>query len=56
MFYYLILVLEGYSSLFFNRKEIITFLKSLNKCYKDYNIINNIEKKEQAIKYSARQF
>jgi hypothetical protein len=46
VFYYLILVLRGYNSLFFNRKEIITFLKTLNKCFKDYKINNNIKKKE----------
>jgi hypothetical protein len=54
VFYYLILVLKGYSSLFFNRKEITTFLKTLNKCFKDYKINNNTEKKERATKYSAR--
>jgi hypothetical protein len=43
-----------YNSPFFNRKKITTFLKSLNKYYKDYNIINNIKKKERAIKYSIR--
>jgi hypothetical protein len=46
VFYYLILVLRGYNSLFFNRKEITTFLKTLNKCFKDYKINNNIKKKE----------
>ena len=46
VFYYLILVLKEYNSLFFNRKEIITFLKTLNKCFKDYKINNNIKKKE----------
>ena len=56
VFHYLILVLEGYDSPFFNRKEITTFLKSLNRCYKDYNIINNIKKKEQAAEYSTRQY
>ena len=50
------LVLEGYSSLFFNRKEITAFLKTLNKCFKDYKINNDTEKKEQATKYSARQY
>jgi hypothetical protein len=44
----------GYSSLFFNRKEITAFLKTLNKCFKDYKINNNTEKKEQAAKYFAR--
>jgi hypothetical protein len=46
VFYYLILVLKGYNSLFFNRKKIITFLKILNKCFKDYKINNNTKKKE----------
>jgi hypothetical protein len=54
VFYYLILVLGGYNSLFFNRKEIITFLKTLNKCFKDYKINNNIKKKEWAIEYSIK--
>ena len=45
------LVLEEYNSLFFNRKEITTFLKTLNKCFKDYKIDDNIEKKERVIKY-----
>ena len=54
VFYYLILVLRGYSSLFFNRKEITAFLKTLNKCFKDYKINNNIKKKERAIKYSIK--
>jgi hypothetical protein len=56
VFYYLILVSKGYSSLFFNRKEITTFLKTLNKCFKDYKINNNTKKKEQATKYSTRQY
>jgi hypothetical protein len=55
VFYYLILVPKGYSSLFFNRKEITTFLKTLNRCFKDYKINNNTKKKERAIKYSIRQ-
>jgi hypothetical protein len=49
-------VLGGYSSPFFNRKKITTFLKSLNRCYKDYDIIDNTKKKERATKYSARQY
>jgi hypothetical protein len=39
-------VLGGYGSPFFDGKEIIAFLKSLNRCYKDYDIIDDIEKKE----------
>jgi hypothetical protein len=54
VFYYLMLVLKGYSSLFFNRKEIITFLRTLNRCFKDYEIDNNIEKKEWATEYSTK--
>ena len=56
VFYYLILVLKEYNSLFFNKKEIITFFKTLNKCFKDYKIRDNIKKKERAIKYSIRQY
>jgi hypothetical protein len=48
------LVPRGYSSLFFNRKEITTFLKTLNRCFKDHKINNNTKKKEQAIKYSTK--
>jgi len=51
VFHHLILVLKGYNSPFFNRKEIIAFFKTLNKCFKDYKIDDNIEKKERAIKY-----
>jgi hypothetical protein len=47
-------VLRGYSSLFFNKKEITTFLKTLNRCFKDYKINNNTKKKERATKYSTR--
>jgi hypothetical protein len=56
VFYYLMPVLEGYSSLFFNRKEITAFLKTLNRCFKDYKINDNTKKKERAAKYSARQY
>ena len=49
-------VLGGYSSLFFNRKEITTFLKTLNRYFKDYEINDDTKKKEQATKYSARQY
>jgi hypothetical protein len=54
VFHYLILVPKGYSSPFFNRKEITTFLKTLNRCFKDYEINNNTKKKEQAAKYFAK--
>ena len=56
VFHYLILVLGGYSSLFFNRKEITAFLKTLNRYFKDYKINNDTKKKERAAKYSARQY
>jgi hypothetical protein len=46
IFYYLILVPKEYNNLFFNKKEIITFFKTLNKCFKNYKINNNIKKKE----------
>jgi hypothetical protein len=48
------LVLGGYSSLFFNRKEITAFLKTLNKYFKDHEINDDTKKKEQAAKYSTR--
>ena len=54
VFYHLILVLRGYNSPFFDRKEITAFLKTLNKYFKDYEINNNIKKKERAIKYSIK--
>ena len=56
VFYYPIPVLGGYNSLFFNGKEITAFLKTLNRCFKDYKINNNTKKKERAIKYSTRQY
>jgi hypothetical protein len=54
VFYYLILVLGGYGSPFFNRKEITAFLKTLNRCFKDYEINDNTKKKEWAAKYSVK--
>ena len=51
VFYHLILVLKGYNSPFFNRKEIITFFKTLNKYFKDHKIDDDIKKKERVIKY-----
>ena len=51
VFYYLILVLKGYNNPFFNRKKITAFFKTLNKCFKDYKINDDIEKKERAAKY-----
>jgi hypothetical protein len=50
------LVPRGYSSLFFDGKEITAFLKTLNRCFKDHEIDDNTEKKKRAAKYSARQY
>ena len=47
-------VLGGYSSPFFDRKEITAFLKTLNKCFKDYKINDDTEKKERATEYSIK--
>jgi hypothetical protein len=46
VFYHLILVPRGYGSPFFDGKEITTFLKTLNRCFKDYEINNDTKKKE----------
>ena len=54
VFYHLILVLRGYNSPFFNRKEITAFLKTLNKYFKDQEIDDDIKKKERAIEYSIK--
>jgi hypothetical protein len=56
VFYHLILVLRGYSSLFFDRKEIIVFFKTLNKYFKDYKINNDIKKKERVTEYFIKQY
>ncbi len=50
------LVPRGYSSPYFEEKEITTFLKALNKCFKDYGINNNKEKKERVVEYIAKCF
>jgi hypothetical protein len=49
VFYYLILIPKGYNSLFFNKKEIITFFKTLNKYFKNYKINNNIKKRSELL-------
>ena len=54
VFYYLMPVLRGYNSPFFNRKEITAFLRTLNKCFKDHEIDDDIKKKERAIEYSIK--
>jgi hypothetical protein len=56
VFYYPMLVLGGYGSLFFDGKEITAFLKTLNRCFKDYEINDDTKKKERAAEYSARQY
>jgi hypothetical protein len=54
VFYHPMPVPREYSSLFFDRKEITAFLKTLNRCFKDYEIDDDTEKKERAAEYSAR--
>ncbi len=56
VFHYLILVSRGYSSPYFKGIEITTFLKALNRCFKDYGIDNNKEKKECVVEYIAKRF
>ena len=56
VFHHLIPVPRGYSSPYFKGKEITTFLRSLNRCFKDYRINNNKEKKEYIAKYLAKHF
>jgi hypothetical protein len=51
IFHHLIPVPSGYRSLYFNRKEVIAFLKTLDYYYKDHGINNDLEKKERAIEY-----
>src|SRR5277367_4476739 len=54
--YHLMLVPRGYDSLYFKGKEVIIFFKTLNRCFKDYSINNDKEKKEHIIKYIAKCF
>ena len=49
-------MLEGYSSSYFNRKEVTIFLKTLNRYYKDYRIDDDDEKKERSAKYVALRY
>jgi hypothetical protein len=56
VFYHLMPVLRGYNSPFFDRKEITAFLKTLNKCFKDHEIDDDIEKKERVIEYFIKQY
>ena len=55
VFYHLMLVPRGYSSPHFEGKEITTFLKALNRYFKDYRINNNKEKKEYTVEYIVKQ-
>ena len=43
---------SGYSSLYFNSKEITIYLKSLDYYYKDHSIKDNAKKKERTAKYT----
>ena len=52
VFYYLILVLGGFRSLYFNRNKVTSYLKSLEYYYKNYRVKNNTEKKERTAEYS----
>src|SRR5271168_3976239 len=54
--YHFILIFKGYNSLYFKGKEVITFFKTLNQCFKDYDINDNKEKKEYIIEYIAKHF
>jgi len=56
VFYYPMPVPGVYRSPFFKGKEITAFLKTLNRCFKDHEIKDNIKKKERAAKYSMRQY
>ena len=51
VFYHLMPVPSRYGSPYFNRKEVIAFLKTLDRYYKDYGIDDDLEKKERAIEY-----
>src|SRR5271155_5389582 len=54
--YYSILVSRGYNSLYFKGKEVIIFFKTLNQCFKDYNINDDKEKKERIAEYIVKRF
>ncbi len=56
VFHYSILVLRGYSSPYFKGKEVIVFLKTLNRYFKDYSINNDKEKKEHIVEYIVKRF
>ncbi len=50
------LVPRGYSSPYFEGKEVIEFLKTLNRCFKDYGINDDKEKKERTVEYVVKRF
>ena len=50
------LVPRGYSSPYFKGKEVIEFLKTLNRCFKDYSINDDKEKKERIVEYVVKRF
>ena len=51
VFYYLIFVFNKYKSLYFDNNKITIYLKSLDYCFKNYNIKSNIKKKEKITEY-----
>src|SRR6266536_3842892 len=55
VFHHLMPVPRGYGSPHFKGKEITTFLKALNRYFKDYRINNNKEKKECTVGYIVKQ-
>ena len=50
------LIFKGYNSLYFKGKKVIIFFKTLNRCFKDYSINDDKEKKEYIIEYIAKRF
>ena len=44
------------NSFYFKEKEVIIFFKTLNQCFKDYNINDDKEKKKHIIKYIVKRF
>ena len=52
VFYYLMSIPRGFRSLYFDRNEIISYLKSLEYYYKDYRVKDNTKKKKRTTKYS----
>ncbi len=55
VFHHLMPVPRGYGSPHFEGKEITTFFKALNRCFKDYRINDDEEKKEHTTEYVVKQ-